>query len=68
MIYDYYYSEQHESHMKATYVMMGEKYFDTLINGMKYTEMIEQGKEPMTAHFPDIKKIYTGSDETIVVR
>ena len=67
MIYDFYYSEQHEAHMKATYEMMGEKYFDTFIDGKKYTEMIKQGETPMTAHFPDIRKIHTGNDETVVV-
>lgn len=68
MIYDYYYSEQHEAHMKVTYEMIGEKYFDTFIDGKKYTEMIRQGEKPMSEHFKDIKKVYTGTEETIIVR
>jgi hypothetical protein len=62
MIYDYYYSAQHEAHMKATYMMMGEKYPETFIDGKKYTEMTKQGETPMTAHFPDIKKVHTGGE------
>lgn len=68
MIYDFYYSEQHEAHMKATCENMGKEYFHTFIDGKKYAEMIIQGKTPRTSHFSDIKKIHTGSDEKVVVR
>lgn len=60
MLYDYYYSEAHEAHMKAMHEVIGEVYADSHINGIKYTEMIEQGKRPHTAHFGDIKKVFTG--------
>jgi hypothetical protein len=65
MVYDYYYSKQYEDHMKA---ILGEEYCDTFIEGKKYTEMTKQGEKPMTAHFPDIKKIHTGSNKNLVVR
>ena len=67
MTYDYYYSKKCEDDMKASRAIMNKKYFNTFINGIKYTEMIEQGKEPMTAHYPDIKKIYTGKHENVVI-
>lgn len=68
MIYDYYYSAAHEAHMKAMYEVTGERYSDTYIKGMKYTEMITAGEKPVTSHFGDIKKIHTGTDEGVIVR
>lgn len=68
MIYDYYYSAAHEAHIKAMYEVTGERYRDTYINGMKYTEMTATGEKPVTGHFGDIKKIHTGTDKGIIVR
>ena len=58
-MYDFYYSARHEAHMKKMNEMRGEKYHYTFINGTTYTEMIIEGREPVTKHFGDLTKICT---------
>jgi len=47
MLYDFYYSKKREAAIKKAYIIAGKNYHDTYINGKKYTEMVEHGKQPV---------------------
>ena len=57
-LYDFYYSPTLEVNMKRASRMTGQNYYDSFINGKKYTEMVKHGKEPV-AVYPDNKIIAT---------
>jgi len=54
---DYYYSAKHEKHLKTVYESYHDVYEDCFVNGVKYTEMIDKGKTPLTHEFDDIVKL-----------
>lgn len=49
MLYDFYYSKKREAVIKKAYTIAGKNYYDTLINGEKYTEMVQHGKQPIVS-------------------
>lgn len=58
MLYDYYYSEKFEIHITEIKYQKREKHIAPLINGTKYSEMIETGKTPiLKENYPDLKRI-----------
>jgi len=67
MKYDFYYSKRHDEHMTS----MIDKFIgmpvikDCFVNGIKYTEMIQSGKTPVTKkNFgEDLQLVYSGNHE-----
>lgn len=68
IIYDFYYSEDHEIHLQDCYKALGKRHHENFINGNRYTEMVEHGRTPVTSHFKDLKKVFTGDLSTLVVK
>jgi hypothetical protein len=68
-LYDFYFSPSREKQLIKAYIIAGNTYHDTFINGKKYTEMVEHGKEPLMK--PDDNKLIAtdnGSDIKIIIR
>ena len=70
MIYDFYYSEKHDTHMR-TLRGVGREILgftppcNNYINGIRYTECITHGKKPITSHFDDLRFICTADDSNV---
>ena len=56
MIYDYYFSAKFKEFMKRNYT-----HKESFINGIEYTEMVEQGMLPITEHYGDLVKVHTSN-------
>ena len=63
MIYDYYFSAKFKEFMKRNYT-----HKESFINGIEYTEMVEQGMLPITEHYGDLVKVHTGEYSRDLVR
>ncbi|MDA3781439.1 MAG: hypothetical protein PF487_14615 [Bacteroidales bacterium] len=61
-IYDFYYSAKHEEHLQNLgFIIVENRPLINTINGHIYTETIRKGKKPVTNHFGDLVKIFTGT-------
>lgn len=58
--YDFYYSLECENSFRRDVIDKNKVYVITKFKGIKYTEMIESGKKPMTSWAKDLEKIGTG--------
>lgn len=60
--YDFYYSQSHDKHLNMVRCEINDDMPDVFVNGIKYTEMIDSGKEPMSKENfgHDLKKVYSG--------
>lgn len=64
-IYDFYYSEDHENHLRNLYHMMDMTYRRNFINGTPYTEAVVNGKTPTTKeNFKNVHLVFTGTFDT----
>ena len=63
----FYYSAKHEEHLKDCAIMFGEEYMETYVNGVKYTEMIDSDKTPITKESfgEDMIEVFSGRDYKI---
>jgi len=70
IMYDYYYSLKHEKHLKRCrdFRDLLFPFTETTIHGIPYTEMISEGETPVTEHFGDLIKVYTGDMEGIEIK
>lgn len=76
-LYDFYYSEEQAQHFAKSH-RAGVRYMLSngrtklvsgecnTINGIKYTEMIQHGKE-LTSKWGDSRKVYTGTKKGLIV-
>ena len=64
MKYDFYFSAKHEAHLNMLFQCTCERGYHNEFKGQRYTEMIQQGKDPVTAPiFDDLVFLGTGTDE-----
>lgn len=66
-IYDFYYSEKHVLHLQEisiSFIFGDNKPCVCEIDGKIYTEVISVGKTPLTNHFGDLVKVFTGNMKT----